>query len=90
MKYTEDFDGIVSDSIWNDVRCAGHNQFAGANYSAGPAHRGMPGEPRNCQLGRRNDSPCSRRAVLRDVLSLCVEIGSRFAKPLNAHGASTS
>jgi hypothetical protein len=90
MKYTDDLDGIISDPIWNDVRRAGHNQFAGANHSAGPAHRGMPGEPRNCQLDRRHDSTCSCRAVLGDVLSLCFEIGSRFAKPLNAHGASTS
>jgi len=90
MKYTDDLDSIVSDSIWNDVRRAEHNQFAGADYSAGSAHRGMPGEFLYCRLDRRDDSSRGCRAVLRDVLSLSVEIGSRFAKPLNAHDASIS
>jgi hypothetical protein len=90
MKYTNYFDSVIPDSIWNDVRRAGHNQFTGADHSAGPAHRGMPGEPHNCRLDRRNDSSCSCGAALRDVLSLRFEIGSCFAKPLNAHAASTS
>jgi len=90
MKYANDLNGIILDSIGNDVRRAGHNQFTGANYSAGPARRGMPGEPRNCRFDCLDHSSCSCGAVLRDVLSLGVEIGSRFAKPLNAHGASTS
>jgi hypothetical protein len=59
MKYADYLDGVVADSIWNDVRCAGHNQFAGADHSARPAQRRMPGEPRNCRLDRRNDSSCS-------------------------------
>jgi len=44
VKYTEYFDTIISDSIWNDVRRAGHNQLAGADYPAGPAHRRISGE----------------------------------------------
>ena len=90
MKYTDYIDSIISDSIWNDVRRARHYQFTGADHSAGPANRGMAGEPGNCRLDRRNDSSCSCRAVLRDVLGFSVEIGSCFAEPLNAHAASTS
>ena len=90
LKYTNDLDGFIADSIWNDVRRSGHNQFASADYSAGPAHRGMPRESRDRRFDHRNDSSCGVRVVLRDVLSLSVEIGSRFAKPPNAHGASTS
>jgi hypothetical protein len=90
MKYTDYLDSIILDSIRDDVRRAGHNQFTGANYSAGPAHRRMPGEARHCRYDCLDHSSCSGRTVLSDVLSLGVEIGSRFAKPLNAHGASTS
>jgi hypothetical protein len=90
MKYTNDLDSVISDSIWNDVRRAGHDQFSGADYSAGAAHRGMPGEPRNRRLDRGNSPAGGCRVFLRNVLSLGVEIGSGFAKPLNAHGASTS
>jgi hypothetical protein len=48
MKYADHLDDIVSDSIWNDVGRVGHNQFTGADYSAGAAYRGMPRQPRNC------------------------------------------
>ena len=90
MKYTDDLDGIVSDSIWNDVRRAEHNQFAGTDDSAGSANRGMPGELLYCRLDHRHGSSRCCRTVLRDVLSLSLEIGSRFAQPLNAHDASIS
>ena len=48
MKYADHLDNIFSNSIWNDIGSSGHNRFTGANYSAGPAHRGMPRQPRNC------------------------------------------
>jgi hypothetical protein len=90
VKYTDDLDNVFLDAIGNDVGSAGHNQFTGADYSARPAHSGMPRESRSCRLDRCDNSSCGCRAVLRDVLSLRIEIGSRFAKPLNAHGASIS
>jgi hypothetical protein len=90
VKYADYLDNIVSDSIWNDVGRVGHNQFTGADYSARAADRGMPRESRYCGFDRRDHSSCGCRAVLRNVFGLSVEIGSRFAKPLNAHGASTS
>ena len=90
MKYAEYFDTIIADSIRNDVRRTGHNQFAGADYSARPAYRGMPGESPHGRLDRGDNSAGSGRIFLSDILSLGVKIGPRFAKPPNAHGASTS
>ena len=48
VKYADYPDNIILDSIWNDVGRSGHNQFTGADHSAGPAHRGMPREPSSC------------------------------------------
>ena len=79
MENPEDFDRIVSDPVWDDVRGSRNYQFPSPWHSTGPAHRRMAAESVDCLGNSIYDSNRSCRIVSGNVFGLGIEIGDGFA-----------
>jgi hypothetical protein len=59
VKYSEQFQTLAPDPVWNDVWCAGHHKFPSSSQAAGSTHLRLRLESPD---GIENSTGCERRA----------------------------
>jgi hypothetical protein len=89
VKNSQYFDGIVADTIRDNVGSAGDDQLSGPDDSSRTAKRGKTTKLFHAALDVGFDPRCRPRIVSSNVFRFCDQVGDGRAQPSNAHGGST-